>query len=118
MAKWQRLLGIGLTLALMAPMAIAQNAASSTNRPAHPRSINQRQKRQEKRIEQGVQSGELNAKEAARLEAQQQAIAEREAKMRESGGKFTKGERVAIQRQENRASKRIYQQKHDAQKAK
>ena len=129
MVKWQRLTGIGLTLALMAPLAVAQEASNSTTdassssteakkKPAHPRSINQRQERQGKRIDQGVQSGQLNEKEAARLEAQQKALAEREAKMRESGDKLTKGERVALQKQQNRTSRRIAKQKNDRQKAK
>ncbi|MGE0404686.1 MAG: hypothetical protein AB7O65_00170 [Candidatus Korobacteraceae bacterium] len=118
MAIKQSLIGIGLALAILAPLAPAQEAASTTKGKAHPRSINNRQERQEKRIDKGVESGQLNEKEAARMEAQQQAIADREARMRESGGKFTKGERVAIQKQQNRTSRRIYKQKHDAQKAK
>jgi hypothetical protein len=119
MAKWQKLLGMGLSLALTAPLAIAQNAGSTTsqtNTPAHhPRSINAREHRQQKRIAHGIQSGELTPKEAARLENQEQHLDRREAKMRASGGKFTKGERKAIQHQENAESKRIYKQKHDKQ---
>jgi hypothetical protein len=110
-------LGLGLLLATMAPFAAAQNAAPATTTPAHPHSINNRQKRQQERIDKGVQSGALNDKEAARLEKQQDNIAAREAKMRESGGKFTPAERKSIQRQETRTSRRIYRQKHDAQTA-
>jgi hypothetical protein len=121
MAKWQKLLGMGLSLALMAPLAIAQDATNSgteTKQPAHPHSINARQHRQERRIRQGVKSGELTPREASRLQAEEKGIARREARMRASGGKFTKGERNAIQRQENRTSKRIYKQKHDRQTVK
>ena len=121
MAKWKGLLGMGLMLALMAPMAGAQDVSPSgtaVNAPAHPHSINQRQRRQQKRIQQGVKSGELNAREAGRLEAQEKGIARREARMRASGGTFTPAERASIQRQEDRTSKRIYKQKHDAQTVK
>jgi hypothetical protein len=121
MAKWKGLLGISLMLALMAPMAVAQGVAppgADGNTPVHPHSINQRQRRQQKRIRQGVKSGQLNAREAGRLEAQEKGLARREARMRASGGTFTKSERASIQRQENRTSKHIYKQKHDAQMTK
>ncbi len=120
MQSWKRLFFAGLALAIMAPLAGAQEATTTTTTttpPKHPHSINARQRRQQKRIAQGVNSGQLTAAEAARLEKQEAAINAREQKMRESGGKFTKGERMAIQKQQNRVSRRIYKQKHDRQTA-
>jgi uncharacterized protein YdeI (BOF family) len=78
-------------------------------------SVNERQQNQRERIRQGVQSGELTGVEAARLRRQDAQIRLNEARARQSGGEFTPRERVRIQRQLNRESRRIYRQKHDAQ---
>jgi hypothetical protein len=83
--------------------------------PVHKRNINKRQVRQQKRIGQGVTSGELTGKEAARLEKQQVSINRQEQRLRESGGEFTKKERAVITHRQNRASRKIYRQKHDNQ---
>src|SRR4051812_14904589 len=115
MKKATYLLGAGLMLAVMAPFAAAQDATTNTTTPAHPHSINNRQKRQQQRIDKGVASGALTDKEAARLNNKETKIADREARMRDSGGKFTPKERASIQRQQNRTSRRIHKQKHDAQ---
>ena len=77
--------------------------------------INRRQAKQQKRIDQGVQSGQLTEKEANKLEKQQESIARQEERMRESGGKFTAKERAVITQRQNRASRKIYRQKHDNQ---
>src|SRR5262245_29243666 len=77
--------------------------------------INERQQNQRDRIRQGVRSGELNGVESARLRRQQSQIQLNEARARRSGGEFTPQERARIQRQLDRSSQNIYQQKHDAQ---
>lgn len=77
--------------------------------------VNQRQRNQERRIEQGVQSGHLTDKETARLEKEQAEIADEEKAFR-SDGKLTRRERAKLQRDLNRSSRHIYRQKHDAQK--
>jgi len=76
--------------------------------------INNRERRQQKRIRKGVRSGELTKKEAARLEAQQAKTKAAEA-VAKSDGKVTAKERVRLQKRENRTSRRIYRQKHDNQ---
>jgi len=111
----RKVLAIGLGLALAAPLAIAQENVSTGTATQHPHSINSKQKRQQKRIQQGVKSGALTKKEAVKLETKEHRIQRRETKMRESGGKFTKGERAAVQHQMNNTSKQIYKQKHDQQ---
>jgi hypothetical protein len=77
--------------------------------------INDRQQNQRARIRQGVRSGELTRREAGRIQARQARIRVNEAYARRSGGEFTARERVRIQRQQNRASRQIYRQKHDRQ---
>ena len=74
-----------------------------------------RERRQQERIAQGVQSGELTAKETQRLEKQQGKIeADREKAL--ADGKMTKQERAKLRAEQKRASYHIYRQKHDAQK--
>lgn len=74
--------------------------------------IDQRQINQERRIDQGVASGQLTPREAGRLEAQQARIQQREQRMK-SDGNLTAAERRALTRQENRASRNIYRKKHN-----
>jgi hypothetical protein len=77
-------------------------------------SLNHREARQQDRIAQGVESGELNAREAARLEHGEVRLNRNEARAK-ADGVVTARERVALQHEANRTSKRIYRQKHDAQ---
>lgn len=79
------------------------------------KSVDNREHRQQKRIKQGVKSGELNKREAARMETQQARTKRLEAKAK-SDGKVTAKERARLQHRENKTSRRIYRQKHDAQK--
>jgi hypothetical protein len=87
--------------------------ASSTATPG----IDKRQANQEKRIEQGVKSGELTKKEAAHLE-KREAKLQADKQKAAADGKVTKKEREHLQHEANRDSKAIYRQKHDAQKQK
>ena len=75
--------------------------------------VDQREKNQDKRIEQGVKSGELTPAETRRLEVQQGKINADE-KIAKSDGKVTPAERRKLQREQNRASKAIYRKKHNA----
>jgi hypothetical protein len=77
--------------------------------------VNERQRNQQQRIRQGVRSGELTGVEAARIQRREAQIRLNEARARQSGGEFTPQERARIQRQLDRSSQSIYQQKHDAQ---
>ncbi len=79
--------------------------------------IDQRQANQEKRIEQGVKSGELNKKETARLEKGQAHVQKMENKAM-ADGKMTKKEKARIEHAQNVQSKKIFREKHDKQKAK
>ena len=82
---------------------------------AGPRSINKRQERQQHRIAEGIESGSLTPKEAARLEKQEARINALEAKDRKTGGGLSRKERSQRDRLLNSESHRIYKQKHDGQ---
>ncbi len=79
--------------------------------------IDKRQENQDKRIEQGVNSGALNKKEAARLEKGQARVQKMEDKAA-ADGKITAGEKARVEHAQNAQSKRIAREKHDRQKAK
>ena len=89
-------------------------AALTAAAPAEAR-INQRQHRQQDRIYNGVRTGELNRREAYRLERREGHIARYEARARASGGGLSGRERYRIERMQDRTSRAIYRQKHDAQ---
>lgn len=82
---------------------------------ATPR-VDQRQANQEKRIDQGVQSGQLNEKEAARLENGQANVQKREDAAK-ADGVVTGKEKAGLHNAQEKQSKRIWRQKHDKQKA-
>ena len=97
--------------------AFAQTTTPPAKDPAATPGIDKRQANQEKRIQQGVKSGELNKKEAARLE-KREAKLQSDKEKAQADGKVTKKERKQLNHEANRDSKAIYRQKHDAQKAK
>ena len=78
--------------------------------------VGKRAENEQDRIANGVANGSLTAGEAARLENQQKNLHNEVAADRAAnGGKLTPAERRQVNRQENRASRNIYRQKHDAQ---
>jgi len=91
--------------------ALAVPAFSQTAKPT----INQRQRNQQKRIAQGVKSGQLTPKETANLEKREAAIhQEVKTERAANGGKLTAAERRQVTRQQNRTSRAIYRKKHNA----
>ena len=103
-------LATGVTLAIASIGAFAQATA-----PVTPR-VDQREANQQQRIDKGVASGQLNARETNRLDKQQGHIAAVEAKDK-ADGVVTAKERRHLHRMQDRASKNIHAQKHDAQVA-
>lgn len=101
---------IGATLAIASIGAFAQASA-----PATPK-VDAREAKQQARIDAGVASGQLTAKETNRLDKQQAKIAGAEAKAK-ADGTVTHKERRHLARMQDRASKNIHNQKHDAQTA-
>lgn len=94
-------------VALVAPLLAAAQTTST------PR-IDQRQANQDARIDQGVQSGALTQKEAARMEQGQTHVQNMENKAM-ADGKMTGKERARIEQAQDNQSKRIHRQKHDRQ---
>lgn len=101
--------------ALMLALACGSGAAFAQT-TSTPR-IDQRQENQDKRIDQGVKSGQLNQKEAARLEKGQARVDKMENKAT-ADGKVTAKERRRIEHAQDKQSKKIYRERHDKQKAK
>jgi hypothetical protein len=95
--------------ALFAMVALPVAAQSATPR------VDQRQINQETRIQQGVASGALSGKEAAKLEKGQAKVQAKEDKAK-ADGKVTARERAKLAKAQDRQSKRIYKEKHDKQK--
>lgn len=92
-------LGLGLAI-----NASAQTAGTETRRDVH----------QQERIEAGLKSGQLNTKEAARLEHGEARIDRTEQRdMRD--GSLSAAEKAKIQAMQNHENRAIYTQKHDAQ---
>ena len=83
--------------------------------PAEAR-INQRQAKQQQRIDTGIANGSLTAREVNRLQRQQGHIAAYEARSRADGNGLTRAERLRIEAMQDRASANIYRQKHDRQR--
>jgi hypothetical protein len=71
---------------------------------------------QQDRIAQGVASGQLNARETARLESREARLNREVSRMRANNdGTLTARQHVRVERQQNRLSRDIYRQKHDGQ---
>jgi len=87
-----------------------KSASSQRMQADVQRSINQ-----QARIEQGIKSGQLTKRETGKLEGGQSNMSRAEARAG-ADGHLGKGEQQRIQKAENQQSKRIYRQKHDAQK--
>ena len=90
---------------LFSTAAFAQSVASEVER-----NVNQQQ-----RIEQGLQSGQLTTREAARLERGESRVESMEAKAMKDGN-LSNAEKSRINQAQNKLSNEIYQEKHDAQR--
>lgn len=94
-------------LALLASPAFAQSGTVIDNRQA----------RQEQRIDQGISSGALNSREAARLERGQARVERYESRALANDGRIGPREGRAITHSQNVQNRRIFRQKHDRQLA-
>ena len=78
--------------------------------------LTKRQIQHQKRIGEGVRSGELTAKEAANLELREAKI-QADKRAAKADGVVTDAERAKLHAQENRASRKIYRKKHNEREA-
>jgi hypothetical protein len=93
---------------LIAALAITSMAQAQTRTPV----INHREHNQNRRINQGVRSGELTRNEAHHLRNDERHI--RNEKMRDrASGHITYAERRHLRHEENRTSRAIYRDKHN-----
>lgn len=118
----QKLLAAG-AFALVALPALAQpapvpagapavNPGSTANAP--PGQVQGRFNDQQQRIDQGLASGQLTGREAARDESHlRYDERERNRDLRANGGHLTPAEKVQLNRQLNHNSRRIYNTKHN-----
>ena len=82
--------------------------------PSDAKTIEQRKKHQEQRIENGEKSGKLSPEEASKLRSKEDAINKEEQAMRDAnGGKLSKSERHVVRQQERKTSRQIRHNKHD-----
>ena len=100
------------TVVAAAVLALSAFAASAQN--ANTPRIDQRQANQEQRIDQGIASGELTKRETRRVERQQASINRAEDKAK-ADGVVSAQERKSLTHRQNKASRNIRHQKHDAQ---
>ena len=87
------------------------NVSAQTATPV----VDQKQQNQNARINQGVKSGEITPKEAARLNARETKI-QHDKRVAKADGKVTPAEKAKLNREQKRTSRAIARQKHDAQK--
>lgn len=102
-----------LTPALALFSAVTLFTASAMAQTATPQ-VDQRQINQQQRIDQGVSSGTLTEKEAARMERGQTHVENLEDRAK-SDGTVTNRERARLHHAQDVQSSRIYRQKHDRQ---
>jgi flagellar biosynthesis GTPase FlhF len=95
---------------VIAVLVFAGPALAESNRTP---GLDRREEVQERRIEEGIASGELNEREAARLERGEERLERHEAAAK-ADGKVTPVERKRLHKEADRMSKRIHRQKHDA----
>ena len=108
---------------LFAGSAAAQTATSTSGAgpgavdPGHPRvnQVNRREGNQQKRIANGINNGSLSPKETANLEKREASVQKQEQKdMAKHDGHLTKTEQNRLNHRENKISKSIYKDKHNA----
>lgn len=85
------------------------------NRDQREETIEERQKNQDRRIQQGVDSGELTRREADKLERKDEKLDRRIDRAEDSGNGINRREAGKIDRAQDKQSERIRNQKHDRQ---
>ncbi len=74
--------------------------------------VKKRQINQQKRIHQGLHSGELTKRETVRLQKEQRHI-HRTKKRAWRDGELTSKERIRLEKKQDRASRHVYRAKHN-----
>ncbi len=103
------------TLISMAAAALFAASTLQIHAQTGTPGIDQRQNNQSARIAKGEQTGALSKREAARMKAGQQKVADMKTNAA-ADGKVTRAERKTIKHEQNKQSRRIARQKHDGNK--
>lgn len=107
---WKRTLALISLAAAMSLPAMAQSTTTTTSTGTPV--VNHRQRYQQRRIGQGVQSGQLTAGETRHLEREQARIQRTKTKDK-ADGTVTPRERAQLTHMQNHASRNIYRDKHN-----
>ena len=94
-----------ITAFVLAFISITTAGIAQTKTPV----IRHRQEHQQKRIANGVKSGELTSHETVRLEKRESKI-QQDKKAAKSDGVVTRSERKRLRHEENRSNRAIYRQ--------
>ena len=101
--------------ALLIAAILSVTAVPALAQPATP-NIDKREANQQRRIDKGLNSGQLTAPEANRLERRADRLEKHEARAK-SDGVVTPQERARLQHEANRNSREIRRETHDKQQA-
>lgn len=103
-----------LMIALMTGTLLTGTVALADDAVVKPvNKVNQRQVNQQKRIGQGVKSGQLTPNETVNLEKKEAAIHQEVRTDRKvNGGALTPVEKKQVNHQQNQVSKQLYNKKH------
>lgn len=100
---------LGAALAAFALPAIGQTATQTPGTEVGKRAVNQ-----QRRIGQGVKSGQLTPRETQNLERKEAAVNREVRRDRAAnGGRLTPAEKAKVNRQDNKLSHQIYRDKHN-----
>lgn len=112
--KMPWLIALAFVASLGAASAFAETKSQEW-KENHPRraQVNKRLKKQNKRIKEGVKDGKLTKEQAQQLHQEDKAIRQEErADAAKHHGHITKAEQRQLNKEENKASKDIYKEKH------
>ena len=112
--NWTGVFSLALVASLLSVSAFAEGKGEWKKN--HPRraEVNGRLKNQNKRIKEGVEDGKITKEQAAELHKEDRHIRKEERAMAaKNGGHITKAEQRKLNRQENKVSMEIYQEKHE-----
>jgi hypothetical protein len=101
---------------LFATLLVASISAPVLAQDTATPNLTKRQIQHQKRIGEGIKSGELTAKEAANLELGEAKI-QADKRAAKADGVVTDAERAKLHAQENRNSRKIYRKKHNEREA-
>jgi hypothetical protein len=109
--------GLKILAVAAAGFVFAVTAGAQSTTTTNDPTIAQRKENQQDRIGQGVQSGQLTAGETSNLEHKEAALNKETSAMRqENGGKLTAADKKLVNHQQNKLSRNIYRDKHNARK--